>query len=77
MAAFRGSEMAGLVARMAAWRILQHVYDAMEAKQIEQHLLPAIGKNAVRTHVAATCTALQSHSGAKLCVKRTCRALSH
>ena len=49
MAAVRGSEMAGLVARTAAWRILQHTYDAMEAKEIEQHLLPVIGKNAVRT----------------------------
>ena len=57
VAACRGSEMAGLVARMAAWRILQHMYDAMEAEEIEQHLLPAVGKNAVRSHVADTCIA--------------------
>ena len=50
MAAFRGSEMAGLVARTAAWRILQHMYNALEPKQIEQNMMRAIGRNAVRTH---------------------------
>ena len=59
MATFRGSEVAGLVARTAAWRILQHTYDAMDAKEIEQHLLPVIGKNAVRTHVADTSIAVR------------------
>ena len=39
----RGSEMAGLVARTAAWRILQLMYDILTESDIKEHMQPALG----------------------------------
>ncbi|KAK9826371.1 hypothetical protein WJX81_003941, partial [Elliptochloris bilobata] len=42
----QGSEMAGLVARTAAWRIIQLMYDALDDSDLKQHILPLLGGNA-------------------------------
>ncbi len=39
----RGSEMAGLAARTAAWRILQAMYVIFGENDIKEHMQPALG----------------------------------
>jgi len=50
----RKDEQAGLAARTAAWRIVEHMYEALPAADIKQRIQPAFASNAVRRMPAAS-----------------------